>query len=418
MKQLSTYRIQALDLWAATHSEKIDKSVYVIFNTKKRVDPERLKHAIQQSIKIVPEISSYYNSKKCILHGVDFTIEDIVIIHENEPDDSKEYWDINIFTGPLLQVHLFHQGEGTHVRFCMSHIICDGRGMVQYLELISKFYNNPELSVKKIPSNVRMDIYKLSKNLKGIKYYKVPEFEKYKSEIGDIKLPFEDNSDARYKLICIHIDANDIVHIRKKVKQKRATMNDLFMTAFLRALSCFKEQERYVIHCPLDMRKILQEEFEGKLTICNFTSKYICPAEIAPEDTFDKTLLAISEKMVMQKERMPRFAIDGIKFLFRWKWLFSDKFMAWMIRKRHTFYSVYYTNCGILEEEAISLHDNEIISAYITGSFLNPPAYQFSLTTFKGSTAITCNINGSPANLLLAEEILKEVKSQIMNWIN
>ena len=146
------------------------------------------------------------------------------------------------------------------------------------------------------------------------------------------------------------INADCLKAIHAKTKRHGATLNEAFMTAYIRVIAHRQNTRKVVIPCPADLRGFNQT---AGLTVANMTGVYkTVIAEIEPEHTFSMTLKQVSIEMALQKSRRRCFA--GIKFLACMFRKTPLPLLRRIIKMTYHLPAVSYTNFGIIDHNQLS----------------------------------------------------------------
>ncbi|MDO4313295.1 MAG: hypothetical protein Q4C52_09430, partial [Eubacteriales bacterium] len=58
-----------------------------------------------------------------------------------------------------------------------------------------------------------------------------------------------------------------------------------------------------------------------------------------------------------------------------------------------------------------------IESCYLTGAYRKAPDFQLSVSTFNGICTLNCTLIGTIQRKIEGEKLLKEIKTELLDWI-
>lgn len=404
-------KIQYLDTVAAAHSERLYPIIFCRMEFDRTPDLLRLEAAVQKTALIVPEILQGYDSRKGKFVERGFTVRDVI------KEDEKRFpgrWRWDLEREPQLRIRLCHEENRNTVIFGISHILCDGKGFLQYLYLLAAVYNGRE------PSGCfknRRSMMPLSQD-QGFCRSRKTDQEKYVRNKPPSPL-FTAEDGRLYGCRTAELDTAVMKQMRVKAKKKGVTVNDIFLTAYSRAalssgsMSASEETARFVIPCPADLRRFYSTS--DTLTIANMTGLYLIPVEIPKNSTFDDLLRQIHIEMTLQKGR--RRCFSGLKRLKSAARLLPLPILKCMIRTVYPPFAVSYSNVGVIDEEKLHFAGCDLRKCCLTGTYRKPPDFQLFISTFKGRCTLSCSLLGGRERLEKGSGILTRVKQELELWL-
>jgi NRPS condensation-like uncharacterized protein len=176
-------------------------------------------------------------------------------------------------------------------------MVCDGAGFKEYLCLLSGFYSkckrNPAYS-DTLPQKADRSLRQLLRNLSWKEKLEIL-FSKSDTPKLDASLilPLEGGNGQPF-LALRRIEPKSFLKLKGYAKSNHASLNDVLLTAFMRALHHITAHERITVPCPVDLRKYALPDL--KCGICHLTGNYICKALVRDGDGFADTLKQVSHK--------------------------------------------------------------------------------------------------------------------------
>jgi NRPS condensation-like uncharacterized protein len=398
-----TTKGQCMDFIQTINLEKLQPFVFCHLHLDRQIDIERLKYAVQQTLKTLPQILYSYDLKKGKWVEKGHTVEAVFL---ESSADFGEDWSWNLMTEPQLKIHICHKEPGEVLTIGISHILCDGAGFIQYLYLLANYYNCNE--PKKILPNQRdvkpiLDKIKINTPVRKVLSY------------GEVReLPFDRSGDSPFCLLK-SIGAQEFLEIQKKAKALNCTINDILLTAYARTVVKFLKTESITLNCPVNLRRFgdrkLQEE---SLTIANMTGIYKLHIKIRPGESFETTLLQIHNQIVQLKLNYSCFnGIPLLHFLYNKVPLYILNIFG---KKLYKIFPISYTNFGLIDGDKLAFHGININQCFLTGTYRTSPDFQLSVSTFRNTCTLNCTLTGSQKRKIMALDLLDKIKLEINEW--
>lgn len=395
---------QCLDFIQTINLETLQPFVFCHLQLDGKIDLKRLKHAVQQTLKTLPQILYSYDLKKGKWVEKGHTLEEVFL---ESRADFGDNWCWNLMTETQLKIHVCHKESGDVLTIGISHILCDGSGFLQYLYLLANCYNDDDTKITL--RNQRdlkpiLDIIKVNAPARKVLSY------------GEIReLPFDTSGDIPFCLIKT-IGVQDFLELQRKTKVLNCTINDLLITAYARTIVNFLKTEFITINCPVNLRRFgnrkLQEE---TLTIANMTGIYKLHIAIKPGESFETTLLHIHNQIVQLKSNYSCFnGIPLLHFLYNKVPLsILNKFG----KKLYKIFPISYTNFGLIDGDKLAFQGITIKHCFLTGTYRTSPDFQLSVSTFRNTCTLNCTLIGSQKRGSMALELLEKIKLEMIEWL-
>ncbi|MDR3645833.1 MAG: hypothetical protein P4M02_12255, partial [Clostridia bacterium] len=294
----------------------------------------------------------------------------------------------------------------------INHMVCDGTGFKEYLYLLAGLYTqcagntdySTELACGPRDARQLFSRFSLTERLRiffsdsGLSAQK--DLMPYALQ-GDKANPF---------FVTLPVSREELTGAHTFAKAHGATLNDLFLTAYMRALSRVTGTGAVIIPCPVDLRKYLPQQH--KHGICNLTGNLICSVKIAESEPFEQTLLNLSRQMKRQKASTdclkPVMTLELACRLLPFRLLRRAFFKAFTIPV------VSYTNLGIVDSEQLRFGDTGIDEVCLTGAVKYVPYFQIALSSFNGGSTLSCNLYGTRKDRADIAHFLAEVKQELL----
>lgn len=405
-KKKSCTKCESLDWVEVSYRNRIYPLIYCHMEIAGDLDIGRLKKAVQESSKYVPEILYAYDFKHNRFVSRGFNVEDIILT-DNPQFMVHPVWDLSKY--PQLRIGVDCGENGNQVIIGMSHILSDGAGFLQYIYLLTSLYNDG--SRECLLKNKR----DISWILKGVHIRRQTEQTRYR-KTKRLEPLWNDGVEEKYYLIKHIVSSKDFEKLHRKARQHHVTMNDIFMTAYARVIARIQCKNQVLLSCPADLRKFgIGQNYD--LTVANMTGIYRdVVINCEPGYDFTAILLQVHIEMKLQKSRFRCF--KGIQMLDAIHGVIPYFIVEKMIRTTYQLPSVSYTNIGIIDSEKLYFQECEVKDCIITGSYRQVPDFQLAVSSFNGRCTLDCALIGDAKMAMEAEGILKQVVKELIDWVN
>lgn len=417
MNELRKFKAEAFDIIQYFYGSVHEPLIHSFIEFSEHIDEMALKKAVIMSADINPLIRCcfYIDHKYPFWKEKDFKGEDIVQIVECDSNEEEQKIrlltsQIDVLKGPQLKIYIIRKQKSDMLCLIINHMLCDGSGFKEYLYTLSNLYtkckNNMEVPKREMASR---SINQLFTNLKWSKkivvLFSKSELSKQKNEV---RYCFEgDKSNPIF--ITINITSDELEGIKAYAKLNGATVNDIIITAYARALQRKTRNERIIIPCPIDLRKYISINQEHG--ICNLTSNYICDVIIDKNSSFIDTLMEVSKQMNLQKSND-----NCLKPVIMLGWIFNIlpfNLMKRIFNKVFTIPVTSYTNFGVVDKKQLNFDNIKIKHMYLTGAIKNVPYFQIAVSTYDGACTLSSNLYGTENDKKNIECFLMEMKKEL-----
>ena len=397
-------RTETCDLMQYFYTTVHDPVIRALLRFSGRIDPGTLKRAVDLSSGAVPQIRCCFSQEKHAWEDRGFTAEQMVRIVDagegEDPSDKLMLSAIAFFEEPHLKITLVRGRKADSLCVVISHLVADGVGLKQYLALLAGLYTACEAGQEPAPQKPGdRSVRQLSKSFRfGEKLRIFSSKMDYEKQNPSMFLPFEKGEGEPF-CVLRRIEPERFSELHAYAKSRGATLNDLLLAAYFRAHHTLTGCPKLVLPCPVDARKYLPEA--SQCGVCNLTSSYMVRLSVGENDSFDKTLRAVSEQMTAQKNSIA--SLKGpllLDLLFRMLPYSATRSMFFK-----TFYIPFisFTNIGVLKPELLRFGRTETADAYLTTAVKKAPLFQVSVSSFAGRCTLSSNMEGSQQNRLVVE---------------
>lgn len=388
------YKGNELDMIESCYQSNQQPIVYCHMILQNRIDLQRLHKTMDACALVVPELYCHYDlTRNGWIPIQDCNSTNIIF----ECDEAHEFPVFHVLRDPQIRIHVLHKDSHDVLCIALCHILCDGGGFKQLLQLICDLYNHPH---DPKPTNVHcLTRLRLKKNSCDWKSSRIATEE--------MDLPYEQTGNAIHSVKLV-IPESAFQAIRTYAKANGVTINDLMLYAYASVLQKIKQVDRICIPCPVDLRTFLEDAPE--CSIGNFTGSYSCTLNMKGKDA-STILLDIHTQMLQERSHNRDLILiallHGTYIVLPHALL--RKFIYHFYRVPH----VSFTNVGIFDHAKITFEDCPIDQFYISTVFREFPRFQLTISTFRNCCTLSSNLRGGEDNKQQAMNILDMVRDEL-----
>lgn len=364
-----------------------------------KIDVEKLKTAVNISADVFPLIVCRFTESEGRPFWRDggYTADEIVTCSVTDKTE-KSVNDfictrVEAFNGPQVKIRVIRNGNNDTLVVLMNHMLCDAAGFKDYLYLLSDIYSNLEENPDYCPDT--FGSRRICQLLKSFSVHDKMKILFSKNNmcihdptafelIGDPETPFIEQRKIPHDMFC---------SLKKYVNQHDATVNDLFLSAYIRSLYKIFGHA-VVIPCTVDLRKYLpSRKAEG---ICNLCTNLSCDIGQEIGQAFDQTLDKV--KRAMDQEKASTSCLKSITLLEKVFDTLPYKTAKKIVDKSFSNAPIAFTNIGVLDKSRLTFGRAKINQAYMTGSIKYAPYFQLAVSTFDDQATLSVNLYGAQSD--------------------
>lgn len=391
-------RAEVFDLFQLISQNFNDHQLHAVIHLSSHIDSARLKRAVALSTDALPEIRSRYVEENKHAYWQDCgNTNGMVKIVESDDVSTDEArcitYKTNELTGPQLKLFILKGNQSDTLIVIINHMIVDAAGFKDYLYLLcsiySHLYRDPGYSPMFKPGN--RSLGQITGRLNPIKKTAALLSRGSLDSHGDsVIFPLEGNSGSPF--IVIHkIGAEKFAILKSYAKKNMATINDVVMAAYIRALVGHLRVKPFPVACMVDLRKYLPgRRAEG---MCNLTSTLVCNIGNDAGETLEETVKKV--KTSLDAEKSSTACLKGpllsrIVFGLLPYQKAKDKISSSFVNP-----GIAMTNIGIIDKKRLVFEGLDVTDMYMTGSIKYKPYFQVALSTFNNSATFSINFHGT-----------------------
>ncbi|MDE6442528.1 MAG: hypothetical protein K2L12_07260 [Clostridia bacterium] len=399
---MKEYEVQPLDLMQYINTKYHEPFIHEFIEFENALDVKRLAAALDRLLEVFPLLKCRYDSKRNVfVENNSFTEKDLLVIDDTANRTSLLTESLNS-AERLIKFTL----SKNFLIITVSHLICDGSGFKKLIYLLCDFYN----------ANVDSDYSALmnrefSNLTKNLKLKSGDTVKMLFSMLGGYKNTqvYEKSVNEQIHIVERSISSEIMAKVHAAAKKQGATLNDVFLTAYGRAISKLYSKKKINIPCTVDLRK-----YAGSETgIANLTGTYNLNVKLPLSKTFAESLTVVNR--AMNKQKKTKNDIAGPTLLVsKYEKSTLEKFLKLYGGMNTSAYSD-YTNLGKLDENKLKFDGTTVVNAVGYSGLNKAPCFQIAVSSFKGETTISsmfvCGESERKKVDLLMNTIIEEIKS-------
>lgn len=413
---MSKVRTEAFDIMQNYYRTVHDPLIRCMFQFNGRLDADVLERAVNLSTAAIPQIACRFDSKSHGWAEMNFTAKDMLTIVPEENGTAAEKLllsTIGFEQEPQLKLFLFRGEQNDTLCAIISHLVADAAGFKQYLYLLAQLYS---LCAKDPDYNIasKAGDRSLGQLLRGYSFHEKKSIFTSKQaslhEEASMYPPLQGDKNRQFIIRC-SLERSEFEAVKSYGKSHSASVNDMLMTAFARALSRWTGSSHIEFPCPVDIRKYLKNR--EACGICNLTSNYLCSADLSADDPFEKTLHRIAKQMAAQKESSA--CLKGPAFLNILFHILPESAIQALLSKIFTIPVVSYTNMGILDEKLLAFGNVNASDVFLSTAVKYAPYFQVSVSTWKGNCSLCSSFHGMPKDEQQIRDFMDSMKKELLS---
>jgi NRPS condensation-like uncharacterized protein len=369
----------------------------------------KLKQAIKLVTQVIPQLKSTYNLNDNSWEVDDQLAEQILVEIDQDINPDAIKW--NLFKEPQLKVYYCHLTEGDCLYLYLSHILSDGAGFKQLVYLLADCYNRSDAAIKDVRNN--QNVNEIMKAI-GTTAKKSPVRTDHPDEHYYFPQMTEDGQHIVTQVHNLRIPADFFETMHQKTKHVGATVNDLFLAAFLRTLSNYRKQAQLSLACPTDLRQFLSSQDKKTLRVANFTARYNLMVEIEKNEPFEVSLKKIHREMQQLKDS--KQFLNSIKELLVKYQQESPADLRKVAEANYHIRPISYTNLGIVDQTKLNFNGSKLEECIFSGAFRRYPNYQVAFSSFGGAAQLVFNMIGSPQQQMVGQQLMASMAADMFNF--
>ncbi|MEH7190373.1 condensation domain-containing protein [Bacillus toyonensis] len=363
--------------------------------------------------------SSGTNSSICFFaEGNDQELEIMAIDFIKEPGDRIQ--------GPMVQTILLRGTTTDMLVVKLSHLCSDGAGVKEYINLLGAIYTHLSLGGSK--DQIIKEFGEGNESFRdqshvfkyaGISDVKSAYRPNQEQQASLWSFPSQPNKNKSPKMSVGRLSREQTLCLTKWTKAQQATLNDVIMTAYFRALSHFTvyaepRTAEKMIGLTIDLRRYLPNYTTG--AICNLSGMEMPVIKMEDGESFNQTLVRVKQSMDKIKGQNPGLSsAAGMEILAGMK-LSTVKEMYNQQYEQAVQMGMalpLMTNFGVIADEPIQFGEIQAEDGYMTSPIMYAPFFSMGASTYNGRLTFTIGYHAPDTSKEKVDKFLECVINQL-----
>jgi len=409
--------------------------IQVIMVLAGTLDYDRLERAVRLTIETEPVLRCRFVENNPPYWKRRDNIEEIEFCSLVETDDVDEAVKrfsespLDMDNDLMVKVRLVRSGGYDTLCVKINHACSDGAGAKEYVMLLSKIYsdmdrdNNSYRIKPRIGGRKDQDRLFNALGIENPEYYWNPLSEAHRS-IWTFPWKKGRTNAARYAVCRFPAGLSDV--ISGYGKTKGATVNDLILTAYYRAMFEISKTPYNIpmdITTTIDLRRYLPNNKAE--AIRNFSGGFVTRVERIKDEPFEETLSRIVNITANIKNGLPGLqnAIGG-ECVEKMSFFHINAFIKYVtqVSEMAKFLSAFpilfcvpgLSNLGIISRDLIKFGDISVIDAYVLPPAISEPGILLLACTYNGILTLSTGYYKGSVLRRDMEGLLNKIKDELM----
>ncbi|WP_212936940.1 condensation domain-containing protein [Bacillus hominis] len=374
---------------------------------------------VENDIPYWEEHSSATNSPICLFtEGNDQELEIMAIDFIKEPGDRIH--------GPMVQTKLL-RGTTTDVLVVkLSHLCSDGAGVKEYINLLGAIYT--QLSLGQSKDQIIKEFGEGNEGFRdqshvfkyaGISDIKSAYRPNQEQQASLWSFPSQSNKNKSPQMSVRRLSHEQSLRLTQWTKAQQATLNDVIMTAYFRALSQFTvyaepRTAEKMIGLTIDLRRYLPNYTTG--AICNLSGMEMPVIKMEDDESFNQTLVRIKQSMDKIKSQNPGLSsAAGMELLAGMKLSVVKEMYSQQYEQALQMGMALplLTNFGVIADEPIQFGEVQAEDGYMTSPIMYAPFFSMGASSYNGRLTFTIGYHTPDTSKEKVDEFLENIVNQL-----
>ncbi|WP_439876489.1 condensation domain-containing protein [Bacillus mycoides] len=374
---------------------------------------------VENDIPYWEEHSSATNSPICLFaEGNDQELEIMAIDFIKEPGDRIQ--------GPMIQTKLL-RGTTTDILVVkLSHLCSDGAGVKEYINLLGAIYTQLSLGLSK--NQIIKEFGEGNESFRDqshvFKYAGISDIKSayrlnQEQQASLWSFPSQPNKNNSPQMSVQRLSHEQSLRLIQWTKAQQATLNDVIMTAYFRALSHFTvyaepRTSEKMIGLTIDLRRYLPNYTTG--AICNLSGMEMPVIKMEDDESFNQTLVRIKQSMDKIKSQNPGLSsAAGMELLAGMKLSVVKEMYNQQYEQALQMGMALplLTNFGVIADEPIQFGEVQAEDGYMTSPIMYAPFFSMGASFYNGRLTFTIGYHTPDTSKEKVDKFLESVVNQL-----
>ncbi|HDR3889180.1 TPA: condensation protein [Bacillus cereus] len=374
---------------------------------------------VENDIPYWEEHSSATNSPICLFtEGNDQELEIMAIDFIKEPGDRIQ--------GPMVQTKLLRGTTTDMLVVKLSHLCSDGAGVKEYINLLGAIYT--QLSLGQSKNQIIKEFGEGNEGFRdqshvfkyaGISDIKSAYRPNQEQQASLWSFPSQPNKNKSPQMSVRRLSHEQSLRLTRWTKAQQATLNDVIMTAYFRALSHFTvyaepRTAEKMIGLTIDLRRYLPNYTTG--AICNLSGMEMPVIKMEDDESFNQTLVRIKQSMDKIKSQNPGLSsAAGMELLAGMKLSVVKEMYNQQYEQALQMGMALplLTNFGVIADEPIQFGEVQAEGGYMTAPIMYAPFFSMGASSYNGRLTFTIGYHTPDTSKEKVDKFLENIVNQL-----
>ncbi|MBE7123529.1 condensation domain-containing protein [Bacillus cereus] len=374
---------------------------------------------VENDIPYWEEHSSATNSPICLFaEGNNQELEIMAIDFIKEPGDRIQ--------GPMVQTKLLRGTTTDMLVVKLSHLCSDGAGVKEYINLLGAIYT--QLSLGQSKNQIIKEFGEGNESFRdqshvfkyaGISDIKSAYRPNQEQQASLWSFPSQPNKNKSPQMSVRRLSHEQSLRLIQWAKAQQATLNDVIMTAYFRALSHFTlyaepRTAEKMIGLTIDLRRYLPNYTTG--AICNLSGMEMPVIKMEEDESFNQTLVRIKQSMDTIKSQNPGLSsAAGMELLAGMKLSVVKEMYKQQYEQALQMGMALplLTNFGVIADEPIQFGEVQAEDGYMTSPIMYAPFFSMGASFYNGRLTFTIGYHSPDTSKEKVDKFLESVVNQL-----
>lgn len=396
-----------------------DHQLHCVIHLDAELDEAALEAALMLTLHAIPILATRYRAEPAPAAWEGLPASELarafVVTEDEAIFEAEKTYRIREEIGPQVRVcHL--RGERSALAVTMNHMVADAAAFKEFLYFLCDTYSRLLEDAAYEPPSTMAGDRSIREVMRAFGSWQkagawLTQF-RGTNRPGKLAFPFGPAEGNRPFIATRVIGRDDVARLRAHCRSLSATVNDVVLAAYHRALARRLGQaacEGLQVSIMIDMRRhLLGEKFEA---LTNLTSMALTRSRQRAGEPFEETFLEVKRRVDGLKRRW--LGLGGFVKISLLRPLLGEQVSVQLMRRLISHPLLSMTNIGEIDPRRLSFAGPSVRSAFVCGSTKYKPYFQLALSGFDGTITLSSSLYGGPGDHDRIESFLREVEEEL-----
>lgn len=395
--------VQAFDYVHLAFSKYHNHQVYACIRLNGHIAEKKLTEALNLSVIDLPQLACHFRRGRYEETKTQLKVQ--VIGTSSAAKQMKQVMaeSLQIEKSPQVRVTVLREAQEDTLVVVMSHLLCDGMALKQYIYLLCGYYNDLMEGRKS-----RHPFAGKERGLEWVRQCTLPVKGKRCIRPRKERLLFSGGDMPCFAQCEIKQDSYPMIEYY--LKKNEITMNDLMMAVYYKTVWKVFRYPLKSLCCVMNLRRYMEDAAD--IGLCNQTGNAFTTIPHAERMPFEILVREVHGQMMKEKEE--GYCLKQIQLLESVFLKFPHDLSRRLIRAGISNPHVAITNLGIVDAKRVSFHGLKTIECFLTPSLKKAPNFQLAVSTYQENIMLEVNMMVSKSEQEGITEFLREFREILL----